>query len=212
MNAGFPRPRPRMPHLPGLLIAFAGIAFGQAAPPPAPAPAGSAPLTIDLAQALARARQYAGQIQAATLTLSQATEDRVQARAAKLPQFSALSQYIHTQSNGSPSGVFVSNDGVHVFNDQGVAHEDVNPLFMHAEERRAAAAEAAAQAKVDVAKRGLNSTVIQDFYAISAAARKLENAALSLNEATRFVDIAQKQETGGEVAHADVVKAQSQLR
>ena len=75
----------------------------------------------------------------------------MQARAAKLPQFSALSQYIHTQANGTPSGVFVSNDGVHVFNEQGVAHQDVNPLFLHGEERRAAAAEAAARAKVDIA-------------------------------------------------------------
>lgn len=187
------------------LLAFAGIAFGQTPAPPAA-------LTIDLQQALARARQYGGQIQTANLTLSLATQDRIQARAATLPQANALSQYIHTQANGTPSGVFVSNDGVHVFNDQGLLHQDVLPLFLRAEQQRAAAAEAVARAKVDVASRGLNAVVIQDFYAIAAAARKLENATLSLTEARQFLDITQKQERGGEAAHADVVKAQIQLQ
>ena len=191
---------------PCLLLSLAGIAYGQAAPPAV----GS--LTIDLAQALARARQYAGQIQSANLTLSQAAQDRVQARAAALPQFSALSQYIHTQANGTSSGVFVSNDGVHVFNDQGVAHQDVLPLFLKAEQQRAAAAEAVARAKVDIASRGLNAVVIQDYYAIADAQRKLDNATLSLTEARQFLDISQKQESGGEVAHYDVVKAQLQLQ
>lgn len=206
---------PRIPLWPGVLLLLASIAWGQTPPAPtaAAAPAGpvAGPVNMDLQQALARARQYAGQIQTATLTLSQATEDRVQARAAKLPQFSALSQYIHTQANGTPTGVFVSNDGVNVFNQQGLAHQDINPLFMHGEERRAAAEEAAARAKVAVASRGLNAVVIQDFYAVAAAVRKLDNATLSLTDARRFVDITQKQETGGEAAHADVVKAQSQL-
>ena len=185
------------------------MAFGQA-PPSAPTSGGGAGLTLDLLQALARARQYAGQIQSANLTLSMATQDRVQARAATLPQATALSQYIHTQSNGTSSGTFISNDGVHVFNDQAFVHQDVLPIFMRAEQQRAAAAEAVARARVDVASRGLNAVVIQDFYAIADAVRKLDNATLSLTEARQFLDITQKQESGGEVAHADVVKAQIQ--
>jgi outer membrane protein TolC len=190
----------------GVLLSLAALAWGQTPAPPA------GPLIIDLPQALARARQYGGQVQSANLTLSQATQDRVQARAAMLPQASALSQYIHTQANGTPSGVFVSNDGVHVFNDQGVVHQDVLPVFMRAEQQRAAAAEALARARVDVASRGVNAVVIQDFYAIADAVRKLNNATLSLSEARQFLDISQKQESGGEVAHADVVKAQIQLQ
>jgi len=189
------------------LIALAGLAFGQA-----PAPPASSPVVIDLAQALARAKQYAGQIQSANLTLAQATEDRVQAKAATKPQISALSQYIYTEGNGTPSGVFVSNDGVHVYNDQGLVHEDVMPVFLKSAQQRAAAAEAVARAKVDVAARGLNATVITDYYAIADAARKLDNATLGVTEARKFVDITQMQETGGEVAHADVVKAQIQLQ
>ncbi len=189
-----------------LSLSLAGLAYGQAAPPAA------GPITIDLQQALARARQYGGQVQSANLTLAQATQDRVQARAATLPQASALSQYIHTQANGSASGVFVSNDGVHVFNDQGVIHQDVMPVFMKAEQQRAAAAEAVARARVDIAARGVNATVIQNYYAIADDIRKLDNATLSLTEARHFLDITQKQEGGGEVAHADVVKAQIQLQ
>jgi len=207
MNHCTSRSRLRIPLCLGLLAALACTAFGQT-----PAPPAAGPLTIDLQQALSRARQYGGQIQTANLTLSQATQDRVQARAAALPQASALSQYIHTQANGTPSGAFVSNDGVHVFNDQGLVHQDVLPIFLRAEQQRAAAAEAVARAKVDIAARGVNAVVIQDFYAIADAARKLENATLSLTEARQFLDITQKQETGGEVAHADVVKAQIQLQ
>ena len=74
--------------------------------------------------------------------------------------------------------------------------------------RRASAAEAVARARADVAARGLNATVVQDYYAIASAQRKLKNAQLTLPESERFFDITQKQEHGGEVAHADVIKAQ----
>ncbi len=176
------------------------------------AAAAQSPPNIDLNSALTRARQYGGLVQPANAALALAKEDRVQARAAALPQVSALSQYIYTQPNGTPSGVFVSNDGPHVYNDQGVVHEDLMPLILKGEQRRAAAAEATARAKVDMAMRGLNATVIQNYYAIANAQRKLNNAALSLSEARQFLDITQKQEAGGEVAHADVVKAQIQMQ
>ena len=189
-----------------LLILLAGAAAGQTPAPPPGVP------VIDLPQALRNARQFGGQVQSANLSLSQATQDRVQARAATRPQANALSQYIYTQGNGTPSGTFVSNDGVHVYNDQGLVHQDVLPLIRHGEQQRAAAAEAVARAKVDVASRGVNAVVIQNYYAFADAARKLDNATLSVSEARQFLDITQKQEAGGEVAHADVVKAQIQLQ
>src|ERR1035438_8768171 len=72
------------------------------------------PLTISLQDAYSRARQYGGQIQSANLNVAQAHEDRVQARANTLPNVSALNQFIYTQANGTPSGVFVANDGVQI--------------------------------------------------------------------------------------------------
>jgi outer membrane protein TolC len=168
--------------------------------------------TITLEDALKRARQFGGQIQSANLTALAAREDRVQARAGALPQVNALNQFIYTEGNGTPSGVFVANDGVHVYNEQAVVHQELMSLVRHGEIQRAMAAEALARAKMDVASRGLTAIVIQDYFAIVAAQRKSANAQLSLKEAERFLDLSQKQEKGGEVAHADVIKAQIDLQ
>ena len=53
----------------------------------------------------------------------------------------------------APSGMFVANDGVHVYNEQAVIHEEALSLVRHGELNRALAAEALARAKVDVAAR-----------------------------------------------------------
>jgi outer membrane protein len=167
---------------------------------------------IDLKEALARARQYGGQIESAQIATQLAAEDRKQAVAAAKPTVSAFNQYIYTEGNGTPSGVFVSNDGVHVYNEQLQAHEELLAFTRRGEIRVAKAAEAVQKARADVAVRGLNATVIQDYYTIAASEEKLSNARKSLNEAQQFLDITQKQEQGGEVAHADVIKAQLQLQ
>ena len=171
-----------------------------------------APVSITLEDAIARAKKYSGQIESANIAASLAKEDKVQARAAALPSLSALNQFLYTQGNGTPSGVFIANDGVHVYNEQAVVHQELLSLVRRGEIRMAAAAEAVAKAKLDVALRGLNVTVIQDYYTIAAAGRKLANAHKSLLEAQHFLDITQRQEQGGEVAHADVIKAQLQVR
>jgi outer membrane protein TolC len=186
---------------------FAGALLAQA--PPAP---DAGPLMITLQDAFARARQYAGQVQSANFNILQAREDRVQARANQLPSVSAFNQFIYTEGNGTPSGVFVANDGVHIYNEQAVVHEELLAFVRHGEINRALAAEAVARAKSDLAARGLNFTVAQDYYAIVSAQRKFVNAQTSVREAEQFLDITQKQEAGGEAAHADVVKAQITLQ
>jgi outer membrane protein TolC len=187
------------------LCVLAGLALAQQPPV-------AAPETVTLESALARARQYGGLVQSANLATLQAREDRVQARAATLPSVTAFNQYINTQGNGTLSGVFVANDGVHIYNEQAVVHEEALSLVRHGEVNRALAAEAVARAKVDVAARGLNQTVIQNYYAIVAAQRKLANTQTSVRESQDFVDLTRKQEQGGEAAHADVIKAQIDLQ
>lgn len=182
----------------------AGAASQESAPPP--------PSPISLREAIERAHRYSGQLETTETALRLAHEDRVQARAAKLPTASGLNQYIYTEGNGTPSGVFVANDGVHVYNEQLVGHEDLLALVRRGEVRAASAAEAIAAAKASIAERGLNLTVVQDFYGLAVAERKLEDARKTLDEAQHFVDITQKQERGGEAAHADVVKAQLQAQ
>src|SRR5438552_298433 len=149
------------------------------------------PLTLQAA--LAQARANSQPLRAAQTAAQIAAEDRVQARAALLPSISGFGQYIHTQPNGTPSGVFVANDGPKVYNVWATAHGDLFAPGRWADYRSAAAAEAVARAKADVAARGLVSTVVQNFYAVVAAVRKAAAAQQSLGEARQFLEITQRQ-------------------
>lgn len=181
------------------------------AAPAAEAASSEAPLAITLKDAMERAKTINPQVQSAIIGAQLAREDRVQAKAGLLPTLNYFNQYIYTQGNGTPSGVFVANDGVHVYNSQGQLHGDLYAPGKRADYQRAIAAEAVARAKADVASRGLIATVVQSFYFLVASERKDVNARKSLQEARQFLDITQKQEHGGEAAHSDVVKAQIQV-
>jgi len=180
----------------------AAPAAGQPSPP-------DAPLTLQAVLDLARANSQ--QVRASQLVADLASEDRKQARAALLPSMNGFTQYIYTQPNGTPSGIWVPNDGPRVYAMWLNVHGDVFSLAKWAEYRGATAAEAVARARADVAGRGLVATIVQNYYGLVAAQRKLASAQRSLSEAQQFLDITQKQESGGEVAHSDVVKAQIQV-
>jgi outer membrane protein TolC len=169
-------------------------------------------LQISLLDALARAKKYGGQVQSAGIAAQLAREDRLQAKANALPAVNGFNQFIYTEGNGTPSGVYVGADGVHVYNEQVQVHQDLLAIVRHGEIRRAAALEAVAKAKVEVATRGLTSTVMQDYYSVVSAVRKAANAKRSLDEAKEFLNITGKLEKGGEVAHLDVIKAQLQVQ
>ena len=195
----------------GLLVAAPAVgsaSAGQQTPAPAPAPA-DAPLT--LRAVLDQARANSQQFRSAQLASDLAAEDKKQARAALLPSLSGVSQYIYTQPNGTPSGVWVPNDGPRVYAMWLNVHGDVFSLSKWAEYRGAAAAEAVARAKADVAGRGLVATIVQNYYTLVATQRHFAHAQQGLLEAQQFLDITRKQENGGEVAHSDVVKAQIQV-
>src|SRR6202163_4924527 len=100
----------------------------------------SPPRVVTLQEAMELARINSPQLASANITALLAHEDRVQAKAALLPNASWFNQFIYTQPNGTPSGVFVANDGPHVYNSQGQVHEDLS-WTRHAEYRRAVAAE-----------------------------------------------------------------------
>jgi len=189
----------------GLALVLCQSALAQAVPDNA------APLRLTLQDAMERAQKYSQQTLTANIAALLAREDTVQAKAALLPSVNGISQYIYTQANGSPTGVFVPNDGVHIYNDQATVHADLFAPSKRADYHRAMAAEAAARAKADLAARGLIATVMQDYYAMAVAERKLNNAGLSVRDAQQFLDITDKQEKGGEAAHSDVVKARLQF-
>lgn len=176
-----------------------------------PIRAQQAVLTIDLKDALERARLNSPQFQSSSLEVEIAHLDRFMARTAFFPTANYVNQYIYTQGNGTASGVFIANDGVHVYNSQAIVHQDIISPTRLAAYRRSIAAEAVAAARRDVVLRGIVSTVFQNYYGIVIAERHFSNAQQSLNEAQQFMEITEKLESEGEGAHADVIKSQLSL-
>ena len=117
--------------------------------------------------------------------------------------------FIYTQPNGTPTGVYIANNGAHEYLSLGVAHEALG-FGSLPEYQRAKAAHALAKAKAEIAARGLVVTVVQAFYGLLAAQEKATSTTLASEEAQHFLELSKKLEAGGEVAHSDVIKAQIQ--
>ncbi len=177
----------------------------------APAASGG-PLTLTLADALARAQKNSPDFQRALAAVRIAHDNQVQARAAMLPSTSGLAQYLNTQGNGiSPVGRFVTNDGVHVYRAWAVVHQDMpGSFFIDAGPRKAAYEKAIADAGAQIANRSLAAAVTRDYYALLVSERAYATAQQSLASAQHFLTISQQLEQGGEVAHQDVIRFELQ--
>src|SRR5207245_6891567 len=99
----------------------------------------------------------------------------------------------------------------HEYLSQGNVHQTLD-LASISSFRRASAAAAVARAKAEIASRGLVVTVVQSYYAVAAAQRKLLSAQKAADEGDRFFKLTQDLERGGEVAHSDVIKAELQAQ
>jgi outer membrane protein TolC len=202
---------------------FAQVTITEQAQGAGATPTTGAPVTITLQDALERARSNNPQYRSALTDLGLAREDRVQARAALLPNVNYDTSFIYTEGTGPlpvacanptlgcPTSRFIANNGVHEYISQGNAHEALS-LTNFADYRRSSAALAQARAKAEIAARGLVVTVTQSYYGLVVTERKYATAQRAAAEAARFLDISQKLENGGEVAHADVVKARIQAQ
>jgi len=170
-------------------------------------------VTVTLQDALARAEKNDAQYSAAVTDAKMAKEDHVQARAAGLPSLGLETAALLTQGNGViPTGRYVTNDGIHVYRQWGVVHQDfsASTLTMLGD-RRGAALEALALAKAEIARRGLRVTVTKDYYALVVSQRKYATAQESRQQSERFLTMTKDQERQGEAAHSDVIKAQIQF-
>jgi outer membrane protein TolC len=176
-------------------------------------PSGNAPLTLTLQDALERAKKSNPDYRSAVTDYGIAKEDKVQSRAALLPNVNFGTTYLYTEGNGTGTGLvrYIANNTVHEYISQGNVHQDVS-LQNFADYRRTAALEAAARARSEIAARGLVVTVVQAYYGFAVAERKYATAQRADAEAQRFLDISQKLERGGEVAHSDVIKAEIQQK
>ncbi len=186
-------------------------AAGQEASQVATAANSAAPLTVTLLDALARAQANAPQYRAALTEYGVARENRVQSRAALLPNVNYNAQFLYTQGNDTGTGRYIASNGVHEYLSEGNAHQALSLLNV-AEYRRARAEESLAKARAEIATRGLVVTVVQAYYGSVVAQRKYSIAQRAAGEAQHFFEVTGKLERGGEVAHADTIKAQLQLQ
>jgi len=67
-----------------------------------------------------------------------------------------------------------------------------------------------AQARAEIARRGLVVTVTKAYYGLLTGQRKYATAQQALDQAKRYLDITQSLERGGEVPRSDVVRADFQ--
>jgi outer membrane protein TolC len=179
-----------------------------------PARASGPPVVLTLKDALDRARQNDQRFQTAVSEADLAREDRVQAKSGLLPALSFTTQYLGNSPNGvNPNGRFVSLDGVKMYRAWLVLHQELSPnVLMGTPLRKAQATEAAAQARLEIARRGLDVTVTRAYYALVTAQRKYATAQLAAQQASRFLDITRRQLALGQVARADSVKAEIQFQ
>src|SRR5712671_1404809 len=178
----------------------------------------TAPIRLTLQDALDRARKNSVPFNAAVTNAGLARQDRRQAFDALLPSVTYDNSAIYTQSAGpvatAATGVpvvFIANNSVHEYISQGNVHEAIDVAAV-ANFRRISAAAAVAKAQAEIASRGLVVTVVQGYYSVAAAQQKLETAKRNAQEGEQFLKITQELEHGGEVAHADVIKAELQSR
>jgi outer membrane protein TolC len=199
----------------------ATAAARQAAPP-----RNGEVLHLTFQQALELARKNATQFQAAVVTAAVLHEDAKQARNTLLPTVTYNNSALYTQSIpgavvprvpgtaeviAPPPVIYIANNAPHEYTSQADIHESIDMSAL-SNWRRASAAAAVARAQVEIARRGLVVTVAQNYYKVGAAEHKLETAKLAAAEGDKFFQLTQKLEGGGEVAHADVIKAELQMR
>jgi outer membrane protein TolC len=182
-------------------------------------------LHLTFQQALELARKNATQFQAAVVNAGVLHEDAKQARNTLLPTVTYNNSALYTQSipgvvtprsTGpepvvAPPVIYIANNAPHEYISQADIHEAIDMSAL-GNWRRASAAAAVARAQVEIAKRGLVVTVAQNYYKVGAAQYKLETAKLAATAGDQFFQLTQKLEGGGEVAHADVIKAELQMR
>jgi hypothetical protein len=183
-----------------------------------------APVSITLKEALERAEKSDPTFFAAGRDAKSAHEDSAQARAALLPNFQYSLQFLGTQGNGAHTtiGRFVTNDGVHVYRAWLMMHQDLSPgTFMATAYHRATSAEAMANAKAEIARRGLTVATTKFYYTLVVAQHKYDTAKRVLDEAQHLFkdrttppaepakEGAEKDEAGGAAAESAKAAASS---
>src|SRR5271165_4131490 len=169
------------------------------------------PVSLNLQDALNLAKRNSAQWQSAVTDAGVAREDANIARGGLLPNVNFNTGAIITQTNSPGTPAFIANNGAHEYISQGNVHQQLDISTLAAYRSKAAAA-AAAKAHQEVALRGLVVTVVQNYFAVATAEQKLAAARRTAEEGNSFLQLTQSLEKGGEVAHADEIKAELQMQ
>jgi outer membrane protein TolC len=169
-----------------------------------------APAKITLEDALALARKNEPTYHSAVTDAALAREDRAQSRDAILPTVSFTTSVLYTQPNSFGTVRYIANNAPREYVSQGNVHEQLDVASVMAY-RRSAALAAVAKAHAEIASRGLVVTVMENYFGVAAATQKLAAAHRLSDEGENFLKLTQELETAGEVAHADVIKAELQM-
>ena len=178
---------------------------------PATKNAAGASMVLTLTDALNLAKKNSPQLQAAVTEAGITHEDKNIARAGLLPNVNFNTAAIYTQSNSLGNVKYIANNAPHEYISQGNVHQQLD-LATLAAYRSTAALAAAAKARKEIATRGLTVTVVQSYFAVAAAEQKLGVARQTSEEGEKFLELTESLEKGGEVAHADVIKAELQMQ
>jgi outer membrane protein TolC len=175
--------------------------------------------SISLAEAIHRAQANEPNFAASLAAQKTAGINSYLAKAALLPTAMYHNQMLFTQSNGTTNKggevgnqsqpIFIANNAIHEYTSQLSINETIG-LRQIADAKAASATAARASAELEVARRGLVSTVVALYYQVSATQKKERLLGQALQEADAFTSLTQKREAAREVAHADVIKAQLQ--
>ena len=200
--------------LPPLLAILCAAALG-----PITLAQGPAPSRISLPEAIRRAQTNEPTFAASAAAQKTEAINSYLAKAALLPTATYHNQMLFTQSNGTTNKggevgnksqpIFIANNAIHEYTSQASINETIG-LRQIADAQAASATAARARAELEIARRGLVSTVVALYYQVSAAEKKRGLFAQALQEANDFTSLTQKREAAREVAHADVIKAQLQ--
>ncbi len=179
--------------------------------------------TISIDEAIVRAQKNEPNFASAVAASKVATLNRSIARSALLPSVTYHNQFLYTEGATATTGSanasagtasagtprFIANNAVHEYTSQGVVSETLGLQQVKAVSIASAQA-AVAQAELEIARRGLVSTVVALYYGNLAADAKVAVAQRAADEAAAFTANTRDRESGREVAHADVVRAQLQ--
>lgn len=179
------------------------------------------PLVITLDDALQRASANDPAYATAIADSGSSALDRNIARSALLPGVTYHNQYLYTEPSGTNNSSgqtgsqqaprFIANNAVREYTSQLQATETLSAAKVADLKRRGALADRSA-AQLEIARRSLVATTVDAYFSLLAADRKLAVAERAAMEAQNFDSLTQKRETGREVAHADVVKADLQMQ